>query len=105
MQHPAVSLLDRYPFRVIVALDIFVNGLTGGHLGETISARLGRWLFGRQPGGVFAEATVGKLAALLDWLQRDHVLDAIQGSRDRAAALVALEDRALAAYRQAHPNP
>ena len=97
--------LDDYPLRIIIALDIFGNALFGGKLGETISARLGRWLFGRKPGGWLAEMTVGKLAALLDWLQRDHVLDAIQGSRDRAAALVALEDRALAAYRQAHPNP
>lgn len=90
-----MSLLDRYPFRIIVAFDIFLNGLTGGHIGETISARVGRWLFGRQPGGWFAEATVGKLAALLDWIQHDHLLDAIHGTRDRCAELVALEDAML----------
>lgn len=91
-----MSLLDRYPFRIIIALDIFGNALFGGKLGETISARLGRWLFGRQPGGWIAEMTIGKLAALLDWIQHDHLLDAIHGSRDRAAALVATEDAALA---------
>jgi len=88
--------LDRYPFSIIIALDIFGNALTGGKLGETISARLGRWVYGRQPGGWLAEVTVGKLAAFLDWIQHDHLLKAIHGSRERGAGLVAVEDEALA---------
>lgn len=88
--------IDDYPFRIITALDIFANAFTGGKLGETISARLGRWVFGRKPGGWLVEITIGKLAAFLDWLRHDHLLKAIIGSRDRAAALVETENAALA---------
>lgn len=91
-----MSLIDHYPFTIITALDMFANAVFRGRLGETISARLGRWLFGRKTGGWFAEATIGKLAALLDWVQHDHLLKAIHGTRDRAASLVALEDEVLA---------
>src|SRR5690242_21656414 len=84
-----MSLLDRYPFNTIVGTDIYINGFTGGHLGETISSRLGRWMFGRRPGGWFAEATVGSLGRMLDFFFHDHLIKAMEGSKERADALSA----------------
>jgi hypothetical protein len=80
-------ILDHYPFDIIVALDLFANASTGGHLGETMSSRIGRWMFGRRPGGWLAEVTVGNVGRLLDFLFHDHLIKAMEGSKQRADAL------------------
>ena len=82
-------LLDRYPFDVIVAFDLFANAATGGHIAETMSSRIGRWTFGRRPGGWLAEVTVGNIGKLLDFFFHDHLIKAMEGSKQRADALSA----------------
>ena len=84
-----MSALDHYPLDMIVALDLLANAGTGGHLGETMSSRIGRWTFGRQPGGWLAEVTVGNLGKLLDFFFHDHLIKAMEGSKERADALSA----------------
>jgi hypothetical protein len=55
-----------YLRHVAIGLDIFVNALTGGHAGETISSRLGKRRIAR--GGKLRWSDWGGLAKPLDWV-------------------------------------
>lgn len=75
--------------RALVALDIFVNVLTGGHEDETISSRMARW--DKEPAGV--KHDVGKLISEgLDLLQKNHGAGAEAGDLERAEEVVKIEE-------------
>lgn len=88
-----------YAVTVLLAFDIFMNALTGGHPGETISARVQRasdshhawhnlW---KWPGLVIAKLLVGGL----NYLQKRHGVGAEYGDLARARYIVALESSVL----------
>lgn len=87
---------EDYIHRALVALDIFVNVLTGGNEDETISSRVRRvtdahkgWSW--NPGVWIAKT----LNAALDTVQRDHGQHAEAGDLERAEQVEHIEDRAL----------
>lgn len=87
---------EDYIHRTLVALDIFVNVITGGNEDETISSRVRRvsdanrgWSW--NPGVWIAKM----LNAGLDLIQRDHGQHAEAGDLERAEKVEHIEDRAL----------
>lgn len=87
---------EDYIHRALVALDIFVNVLTGGNEDETISSRVRRisdahrgWSW--NPGVCIAKT----LNAGLNLIQRDHGVHAEAGDLERAEMVERIEDKAL----------
>lgn len=87
---------EDYIHRALVALDIFVNVLTGGNEDETISSRVRRisdahkgWSW--NPGVWISKA----LNAGLNLIQRDHGQHAEAGDLERAERVEHIEDKAL----------
>ena len=85
-----------YPVRVLVALDIFVNVLTGGREDETISSRVYRISqthpkFSWNPTVWLAKI----LNAGLNLIQSQHGAKAGSGDLERASAVTAVEDKSL----------
>lgn len=79
------ALKEKYPVRVLIALDQFANVLTFGHPDETISSRAAR------------AATQGKwwgvgMSKFLDVFQRNHGAQAIAGDAARGNEVAAIED-------------
>jgi hypothetical protein len=66
-----------YPRRLLTALDLFLNALTGGALDETISSRCSK-----------AALSGNGLAKVLVWVfdvfQKDHIYKAPEGDEARA---------------------
>jgi len=93
-----------YGMKCALALDLFVNALTDGNLGETISARVQRasdahhgWRgIYRYPAILLAKLLVGGL----NFLQAHHGIYAEEGDAARAELVQAIESEALA--RQGH---
>jgi hypothetical protein len=80
----------------LVELDVFINALFGGLPDETISSRVRRVslahpTFSLMPGVLFAKA----LNAFLNWLQKNHGLDAEEDDVARADQVIAVEDAVL----------
>lgn len=87
---------EDYIHRALVAIDIFINVLTGGNEDETISSRVRRVSdahkgFSRNPGIWIAKA----LNIALNFVQRDHGQHAEAGDLERAERVEHLEDTAL----------
>ena len=87
---------EDYIHRALVALDIFVNVLTGGNEDETISSRVRRisdahkgWSW--NPGVWISKA----LNSALNLLQKNHGLHAEAGDLERAETVEHIEDREL----------
>ena len=87
---------EDYIHRALVALDIFVNVLTGGNEDETISSRVRRisdahkgWSW--NPGVWIAKT----LNWFLNRLQADHGQHAEAGDLERAEMVEHIEDKAL----------
>lgn len=87
---------EDYIHRVLVALDIFVNVLTGGNEDETISSRVRRisdahrgWSW--NPGVWIAKT----LNSALNLIQRNHGKHAEAGDLQRAEKVERIEDKAL----------
>ena len=87
---------EDYIHRGLVALDIFINVLTGGNEDETISSRVRRVSdahkgFSWNPGVWIAKT----LNTALDIVQRDHGQHAEAGDLQRAETVERIEDHAL----------
>ena len=72
--------MRRWLVNVLIAFDQLGNAVTGGQPDETISSRLGK--LKRANGGTVPKAAWLYLArpldAILDWLDPNHSLDAIE---------------------------
>jgi hypothetical protein len=87
-QYEANAAKESYPRRLPVAFDVFLNALTGGRLGETISSRCQR------------AASEGNRAAkfiswCLDKVQRRHGQLAQAGDYARAEGVERQEENSL----------
>ncbi|HEX5437144.1 MAG TPA: hypothetical protein VFW98_08290 [Gemmatimonadaceae bacterium] len=100
----ATGVHDAYWYHVLVALDCFVNALCGGMVGETISARCGRWALAVRGHGTGWHWLASFMCAWLDVIQPDHGQRAIVGALARARLLTAVEHDALARIELA-PHP
>ncbi len=87
---------EDYIHRALVALDIFVNVVTGGNEDETISSRVRRisdahkgWSW--NPGVWISKA----LNAALNLIQPNHGIHAEAGDLERSARVEAIESHAL----------
>lgn len=87
---------EGYIHRALVALDIFLNVITGGHEDETISSRVRRisdennhWSW--SPFVVLAKM----LNFFLDMLQKNHGLHAAAGDLERAEEVEKIEKKEL----------
>jgi hypothetical protein len=79
--------MKAYIMRSLVAFDQFVNVVFGGLPGETISAHWGR--MAKQ------DKLIGRVGSwCLNRLQRGHTTDAIQHDKERAEAIVKVEEKA-----------
>lgn len=81
----ATAVYSPYYIRVLIALDVFINVIFNGNLGETISARSAR------------AATEGKrwgiwLSKFLDLFQSDHGAKAVASDLTRAKEVEYLEE-------------
>lgn len=87
---------EDYIHRVLVALDIFANVITGGYEDETISSRVRRVSDAHK--GLTWNPLVWIAKALnagLNLIQRDHGQHAEAGDLERAEQVEHIEDRAL----------
>ena len=75
---------ERYPVRVLVGLDQFVNVACDGRPDETISSRASRAAVGGRWWG-------RAMSQFLDLFQRDHGAEAQAGDVERAEAVEGLE--------------
>ena len=88
------TLRASYIWRVLVAFDTFLNVLTFGLPGETISARCGRWGIKRR--GNTLDIWIAKfMLSWLDVIQPDHGFQAMSGDLARAQRIVQVETDAL----------
>ena len=73
-------MIGRYLLNLLIAFDQLGNATFGGNPDETISSRLGK--LKRDSGGVVPKSAWLYLArpldAILDWLDPNHSLDAIE---------------------------
>ncbi|MGH7744533.1 MAG: hypothetical protein ACREQ5_06900 [Candidatus Dormibacteria bacterium] len=85
---------EGYLHRCAVALDIFVNVLTGGNEDETISARCWRWAQAQHT--FILWHWLGRIVSMsLDWIQTDHGEAAASGDLERATTIEKLEEKKL----------
>ncbi len=70
--------------RVLLAIDQLGNTLAGGSEDETISSRIGRAKLDALAEGRQLSLPVRALDGVLDWLDPDHSVDAIEISGDEA---------------------
>lgn len=84
-----------YWYRVLVGLDCFANVITGGLVGETISARCGRWALVVQGHGTVWHWLARFMVKWLGVIQPDHGQRAIVGTLTRAEQLIEVERAAL----------
>jgi hypothetical protein len=85
-----------YVHRVLVALDMFINVITGGNEDETISSRVRRVVSTHKGFSWNAGVWVAKvLNSALNIIQPDHGQHAEAGDLERAKQVEQIEDRAL----------
>ncbi len=91
-QNTYTGLQNSYLMRLLIELDIFANVLTGGNLGETISARVGR---DRHHHGI--ERFPAELGAnVLNAIQPGHTNGAVLHDLERAEYIEQVEKDAKA---------
>lgn len=95
------SLAEPYWLRVLVGFDVWANIWLRGRSCMTISTRV--WIWSLRPHGHLAQKVVNWWLANA-W-QADHGLQAASGDIGRCQQTIREIEAALAAYRQAHPNP
>jgi hypothetical protein len=76
--------MTTYLMRVIVAFDMFANVILFGNADQTISSRAALAWHANRPWGCF-------LCRILDWLEKDHCLNAVVNDRARAQLIVEIE--------------
>lgn len=87
---------EGYIHRSLVALDIFVNVLTGGNEDETISSRVRRVSDANKYWSWNPLIALAKtLNFFLDMLQRNHGLHAAAGDLERAEEVEKIEENEL----------
>lgn len=87
---------EDYGHRFLVALDIFVNVITGGNEDETISSRVRRISDAHKGFSWNLLIWFAKLLnAFLNLIQRDHGQHAEAGDLERAEHVEEIEDKAL----------
>lgn len=92
---------DPYWYHVLVALDCFANALLGGMIGETISARCGRWALAVEGHGTVWHWIARFMVRWLGVLQPDHGQRAMAGAFARAMQVAYTEHAALCKIEQA----
>lgn len=81
--------MKRYAMNLLLALDQLGNALAGGRL-ETISSRLGKWKLHRLQHRSWPPSPWHPaywLERSLDWIDPNHVLDAIESDECEASVL------------------
>ena len=73
-----VRKVGKYIFNILVAIDQLANTILAGDPDETISSRVGK----RVEAGT-ATLPERYLATILDWLDPNHVIDAIERDEGR----------------------
>ncbi len=97
-----VRSVGRYLWNVLYAVDLLGSALTGGSARETISSRIGRWKLRRLQEGAWPPSAAHPVYWIergLDWIDPNHVLDAIRpdDSEQRVVAMFATRGRRFTA--------